>query len=217
MKPRRAWLWGLLSLGCGSATLPQASVTSVKPEVMVASQPTRVAVQLDVQLPVQADFGNGSINFQSELQVRVGPQPLGANRYPPDGLVQGTLATTLPPGTYDVTVALGDGRSAALREAFTVVPGMWPSGYTFEPIDAQRSGTPFSVTLHATGANATGFEGNVLLGASSGFTVTPSVSGGFTAGVRVETVTVTGAGQVVLTASDIAANNGQSAPFTVRP
>jgi hypothetical protein len=217
MTPRRSWLWVLLGLGCGSATLPPASVSSVKPELMVASQPTLVAVQLDVELPVQVDYGNGSMAFQSQLQVRVGPQNLGANSYPPDGLVQGTLATTLPPGTYDVTVALGDGRSAALKEAFTVVPGTWPSGYMVEPIGTQRSGTPFAVTLRATGANATSFDGNVLLGVSGGATINPSVSGAFASGVRVEMVTITGAGQMVLTASDIAANNGQSAPFTVRP
>lgn len=203
--------------GCSGGSLPAATITSVTPMVMIASQPTRVEVQVNVELPAEVDYGGGSIELQTGMRTLVGPQELGSGSYPPDGLVRGTLATILALGTYDVVAVLADGRRAVRRDAFTVVPGSWPTGYTVDPISNQRSGAPFSATLRATGANASTFGGNVLLGTSSGAAVIPAVSGTFDAGVRVETVTLTGAGQRVLTVSDIAGNSGQSAPFLLSP
>jgi hypothetical protein len=207
---------GLL-LGCGSTPLPAPTIDGIQPSTMVASQPTPVAVQVDAQLPFTVDFGQGTIAVDARMQVTIGPQELGSGSYPPDGLVQGTLATLLPTGTYNVSVLLGDGRSAVRQAAFTVTPGTWPAGYSFEPIPPQRSGVPFTITLHAVPPNAATFGGNVGLDVTGGASLAPSVSGAFSAGGRVERVTVTGSGQLVLVASDIVGNSGQSAPFNVAP
>jgi len=207
----------LVLSGCSGGSLPPATITSVTPMVMIASQPTRVEVQVAVELPAEVDYAGESIELQTGMRVSVGPQELGSGSYPPDGLVRGTLATILALGTYDVVAVLADGRRAVRHDAFTVVPGSWPSGYSVDPIANQRSGVPFSATLRATGSNALGFGGNVLLGTSSGATVAPAVSGAFDAGVRVETLTLTGTGQRVLTVTDIAGNSGQSAPFQLSP
>jgi hypothetical protein len=207
----------LLLAGCSGGSLPPATISSVTPMVMIASQPTPVEVQLNVELPSQVDYAEESITFQTGLRTLVGPQEVGSGLYPPGGLVRGTLATILALGTYDVVAVFADGRRAVRHDAFTVVPGSWPAGYNVDPIGNQRSGVPFSATLRATGTNAASFAGNVLLEASGGAELVPAVSGAFDAGVRVETVTVIGTGQHVLTVSDIAGNSGQSPSFTISP
>jgi len=217
MRVHRALWVPLLTAACSGGPLPPATIGSVTPMVMIASQPTQVEVQVDVVLSTQVDYAGGTILVQSGLEVHVGPEELGSGTYPPGGLVQGTLATVLALGTYDVVADLEDGRRAVRHDAFTVVPGTWPSGYTVDPVGDQRSGVPFSVTLRATGTNGPTFEGNVLLGTSSGGEVSPAVSSAFASGVCTQTVTLTGAGQRVLTVTDIAGNSGQSAPFTISP
>lgn len=207
----------LLLLGCGDQPLPPVSIVSVFPAGMIASQPTRVSVQVQAELAVQVDFAQGAVTADTRMQVLIGPVQVGAATYPVGGLVQGTLPTILPAGTYDATVTMGDGRAAVSRGAFIVDAGTWPSAYAIDPIGAQRTNLPFSVTLRALGAQASGFGGNVLLGLIGDGTETPDVSGVFSAGVRVEMVTVDGTGEFILTASDIAGGNGQSAPFTVAP
>jgi hypothetical protein len=184
---------------------------------MIASQPTRVSVQVEAELAFQVDYGPATLSAASAMQVLVGPLALGSGTYPPGGLVQGILPTVIADGTYDVTVNMGDGRTAVSHGAFTVDAGTWPSAYTIDPIGDQQSGLPFSVTIRAVGRQASNFGGNVLLGLIGDGTLTPDVTGVFSAGVRVETVTVTGTGEFTLTASDIADDNGQSAPFTVAP
>ncbi len=207
---------GLLALGCSDA-LPPVSISSVVPAGMIASRPTHVAVQVEAELAVGVDFGPGTVTADTQMQVLIGPVQLGSGTYPVGGLVEGTLPTILPAGTYDATLRMGDGRTAVKHGAFTVDAGTWPSGYAFNPIGDQRTGLPFSVTLHAVGKQAFGFEGNVLLGLIGDGSVTPDVSGAFSEGLCVETVTVNGTGEFTLTASDIAGGNGQSGPFTVAP
>jgi hypothetical protein len=204
-------------LGCGDQALPPVSIVSVVPAGMIASQPTRVSVQVQAELAVQVDFAEGAVSADTRMLVLIGPVEIGSGTYPAGGLVQGTLPTILPAGTYDATVTMGDGRAAVSRGAFTVDAGTWPSAYAIDPIGAQRSNVSFPVTLRALGPRASGFGGNVLLGLIGDGTETPDVSGVFSAGVRLEMVTVAGTGEFTLTASDIAGGNGQSAPFTVAP
>ena len=217
MTRRWALCGGLLLLGCGGDSLPAVSIASVVPPGMVASDPTAVRVQVEAQLGFQVDFGQGTLSADSLMQVMVGPLALGDGTYPPGGLVEGVLPTVIAPGTYDVTLAMNDGRTAVRHGAFTVDAGVWPASYSVDAIGDQQSGVPFSITLRAEGARAAGFRGNVLLGLIGDGTLTPDVSGAFDAGVCVEMVTVTGTGEFSLTASDIAGDNGQSAPFTVAP
>ena len=215
---RWALLCNVLFLGCGSQPLPPVSISSVVPGTMVASQPTVVQVQVVAQLAVNVDYGQSTLAVNTQMQVHIGPLGLGTGSYPTGGLVEGTLPTLLPPGTYNATVEMGDGRSALSQGAFTVTPGTWPSAYTVDPIgDPQHSGMSFPVTLRAVGPEAPSFEGNVLLSLIGSGTLTPAVSGAFSAGQRVETVVVTGMGDFTLVVSDIAGDTGQSPPFTVGP
>jgi hypothetical protein len=215
---RSALAVSLLLLGSCSQQLPPVSIASVTPGEMVPSQPTAVSVQVVAELAFQVDYGSGTLTADSVMHVKVGPLELGAGTYPPEGLVHGTLPTVMAPGTYDVTVNMGDGRKAVLPNAFTVLDGgTWPSAYTIDSIGNQRSGLAFPVTLRAVGPEASSFDGNILLGVVGAGTLAPLISGEFSAGVRAETVTVTGTGEFMLSASDIAGHNGQSAPFTVAP
>jgi hypothetical protein len=215
---RRPILAALVVLGC-SQTLPPVSIQSVSPQDMVASQPTQVSVQVDAELAFQVDYGQGALTPDSEMQVFIGPQPLGSGTYPPQGLVEGTLPTVIPKGTYNVTVKMGDGRTAVLPNAFSVDGGSWPFGYGIETIADQHSGVPFSVTVHAFGPGPRdpNFNGNVLLRILGDGNVTPTVSDAFSGGVLTQNVTVTGTGEFMLQASDINGGNGQSAPFSVTP
>lgn len=100
---------------------------------------------------------------------------------------------------------------------FTVNAGPL-SAFTFDPIGAVSSGTPFNVTIHARDAfgNAVpSFTGSVVLGVDSG-SVSPNSTGAFAAGVRTESVTLTTTGgSRTLTATNSAGSEtGSSAPFT---
>jgi len=208
---------GLLLLGCGSQPLPAVSISSVAPGQMVASQPTAVRVQVQAQLGVQVDFGQSTLAFDTRMKVLIGPLALGSGTYPPGGVVEGTLPTVLAPGDYNATVEMGDGRQAVSAATFRVTPGIWPRAYSVDAVGDQRSGIPFSVTLHAVGPAAASFQGNVLLSVIGSGTLSPKVSGAFDAGQRVETVVITGTGEFTILASDINGGNGQSLPFTVGP
>ncbi|MGO8969880.1 MAG: hypothetical protein ACLQDQ_09965 [Myxococcaceae bacterium] len=215
---RRWALLPVLSLfGCGSQTLPPVSIASVVPGGMVASQPTNVRVQVDAQLAIQVNFGQSTLAVDTQMQVLIGPVVLGSGTYPPGGLVDATLPTVLAPGSYDATVQMGDGRTAVSHDAFTVTPGTWPSAYTIDSVGDQRSAVAFPVTVRAVGPAAPTFEGNVLLSLIGSGTLSPEVSGAFSAGVRVETVVISGTGEFILLASDIAGGTGQSPSFTVGP
>ena len=87
-----------------------------------------------------------------------------------------------PTGSYDVTVELGDGRLATATDAFVVTPGDWPVGYTIDMIGNQTSGIPFGVTLRAQGAPGRRDYGGTVNLSVPGATVTPTISGPFTAG-----------------------------------
>ena len=217
MSARSAGHLLLLGLVACSDGLPPISIKAVTPASMVASQPTAVSVQVDAQLAFQVDYGQDTVTADGRMQVLVGPLQLGTGSYPPKGLVQGILPTVIPPGTYNVTVTMGDGRSAVLANAFAVDGGTWPSAYGIDAVGDQRTGVAFLVTLRALGPDAPDFGGNVLLGLLGDGTVSPTISGAFDAGVRMESVTVTGTGEFTLLASDVNGGNGQSAPFTVAP
>jgi hypothetical protein len=207
-------------LGCGNQALPPVSIGSVVPSGMVASQPTSVSVQVIAQLAFQVDYGQDQLTADTGLQVLIGPLQLGGSTYPAGGLVQGTLPTVLPPGTYNVSVMMADGRTAESPNAFSVDGGTWPAGYSIAAIGEQSSGVPFSITLQAYGPvseYASAFGGNVLLTLVGDGTLVPEISAAFSNGMLVQSVTVTGAGEFTLTATDIAGGYGQSSPFTVAP
>jgi hypothetical protein len=214
---RSSWLAGLASvvLGCNGGTLPPPGIVSVQPATRAASASGDVTVVLDAVLPTVANYGANSAAIDDTMTLRIGTRPFGPTRWTDGGVVSDFLPSVLPEGQYDVTLELGDGRLATAEGAFTVTPGDWPSSYSIDPIPGETSGVPFGVTLRANGPAAGGFGGTVSL-AVPGATVTPSISGPFQNGVRVEVITVTGSGMRRLVVSDLVSNSGQSNPFLVQ-
>jgi len=204
-----------LLVACNGGTFPDPVIRSVEPTQRAASGSGPVTVAIDAVLPTVVDYGAESATVDDRLSLRVGPRAFGPDRWIDGGVVTDFLPSLLPEGTYDVTVQLGDGRTATASNAFTVTPGSWPTGYTVDSIPTENSGVAFGVTLRATGPNAPTFSGTVNLEVP-GATVTPTVSGAFEAGVRVQSITVTGHGMRQLLITDLASHTGVSAPFFVR-
>ena len=217
MRPSALALLALALAGCSGATLPAPSIVSVDPAVRPASSSGPVTVTLDAVLPTLVDHGAGTATVDDRLTLKIGPRPFGPTRWSDAGVVTDFLPSVLPEGTYDVTVELGDGRSATASAAFRVTAGDWPVGYTVDTIPTQRSGVPFGVTLRAQGAPDGGYGGTVNLSVP-GAQVTPTLSGPFVAGVRVEVITVTvdQRGDYQLVVSDLLGHPGTSLPFQVR-
>jgi hypothetical protein len=92
--------------------------------------------------------------------------------------------------------------------------------FTFAVIGTQHSGTAFTVTITARAADnsvATSFTGTVTLSTSSG-TIAPTTSGAFSAGVRTETVTITGpyrTNQTITATGGSPSSTGTSNAFTL--
>ena len=216
MRPSALALLALALAGCSGATLPAPSIVSVDPAVRPASSSGPVTVTLDAVLPTLVDHGAGTATVDDRLTLKIGPRPFGPTRWSDAGVVTDFLPSVLPEGTYDVTVELGDGRAATASGAFRVTAGDWPVGYTVDTIPTQRSGVPFGVTLRAQGAPDGGYGGTVNL-AVPGAQLTPTLSGPFVAGVRVEVITVTAQqGNYQLVVSDLVGHIGTSLPFQVR-
>jgi hypothetical protein len=212
------FLWPLLPallVACSGGTLPAPTILSVEPSQRAASGSGPVTVSIDAVLPTAVDYGAESAAVDQRLSMNIGPRGFGPDRWVDGGVVTDFLPSTLPEGTYDVTVQLGDGRTATASNAFTVTPGSWPTGYTVDAIPSETSGVAFGVTLRAKGPNAPSFAGTVNLEVP-GATLAPTVSGPFEAGVRVETITVTGHGMHQLLITDLASHTGVSAPFLIR-
>jgi hypothetical protein len=184
---------------------------------MLASEGTFVTVTLDAVLPFKVVYGTRSNALDTGLEITFGSLPLGPTQYESEGRLSVPVPSVFAPGAYDVALTLADGRRALAPQGFTVKPGLWPDGYTLDPIPIQQRGQQFTVTIRATGANAASFHGNVGLSVDRG-QVNPRTSGNFTAGVRRQQVTVSNlnAGQsVTLTVTDPQGTTGSSNAFTV--
>ncbi|HUM13068.1 MAG TPA: hypothetical protein VLT82_19115 [Myxococcaceae bacterium] len=212
----RGILVALCLAGCSGATLPPPKVVSVDPPGRPASSSGPVTVTLDAVLPTLADHGAGTATVDDRLTLKIGPRPFGPSHWTDAGVVTDFLPSVLPDGSYDVTVELGDGRVAMATDAFRVTPGDWPVGYTVDTIGDQTSGVPFGVTIRARGASDGGYGGTVNLSVP-GAAVSPSLTGGFVDGVRVEVITVTvdNPGLYHLDVSDLAGRPGRSLNFFV--
>jgi len=202
--------------GCSGAALPAPSVVSVSPADRPASSSGPVTVTLDAVLPTLADHGLETVTIDDRLTLKIGPRPFGPSRWADAGVITDFLPSVLPEGSYDVTVELGDGRLTTASSAFRVTTGDWPVGYIVDTIGDQRSDVPFGVTIRAQGGTDGGYIGTVNF-AVPGATVSPVISGPFSAGVRVEliTVTVNHPGNYHLDVSDLAGRTGRSLNFQI--
>ena len=211
-------LAGICLAGCSGATLPEPTVVSVSPAERPASSSGPVTVTLDAVLPTLADHGLDTVTVDDRLSVKIGPRAFGPSRWADAGVITDFLPSVLPEGGYDVTVELGDGRLSTAVGAFQVTRGGWPVGYTIDMIGAQTSGVPFGVTVRAQGAPDGGYSGTVFLSVP-GAAVSPTISGPFDGGFRVEVITVTvgTSGPYHLEVSDLSGGpGGRSLDFFVR-
>lgn len=213
----RSWALALLVAGCSGGTLPPPTIVSVAPAERPASSSGPVTVAVEAVLPTLVDYGGRSATVDDQISLKIGPHTFGPPVWTDGGVVTDFLPSVLPEGRYDVTVALGDGRSAVAASAFHVTAGDWPVGYTIDTIPSQTSGVPFGVTVRARGAPDGGYGGTVSL-AVPGARVAPTTSGPFVDGVLVQVITVTGTdgGNFQLVASDLDGHIGTSLPFRVR-
>ena len=216
MSRLRPLLVGLWVAGCSGATLSPPTVVSVTPSERPASSSGPVTVTLDAVLPTLADHGAETASVDDRLTLKIGPRPFGPSRWTDAGVITDFLPAVLAPGSYDVTVELGDGRLTTATDAFQVTAGDWPVGYTIDMIGDQTSNRPFGVTIRARGAPDGGYGGTVNLSVP-GAAVAPTISGPFSAGVRVEVITVTtqSPGNYHLEVSDLAGRTGRSLDFHV--
>ncbi len=219
MRARAKVAWVALGLltGCSGGTLPPPTVVSVSPAARPASSSGPVTVTLDAVLPTLVDYGASAATVDDRLTLKIGPRAFGPSVWTDAGVVTDFLPSVLSEGRYDITVQLGDGRSATATNAFQVTAGAWPVGYTIDTIPSQTSGVPFGVTIRAQGAPDGGYGGTVSLSVP-GARVAPVTSGPFVTGVLVQVITVTAdqPGNFQLVVSDLAGHIGTSLPFHLR-
>lgn len=200
--------------GC-SAALPDPKITAVTPPDSPASAVVPLKVQLDAVLPSRVDYSATAATVENAATLFIGDTNVGETVVDADGAAMVVVPTILVPGSYDVKVTLADGRSATASSAFTVTPGIWPTGYTIDPFDAPTAGTPFNITVRAQGPAAPNFNGNVTLDTSKG-NIDPRVSGAFQGGVLVQSVTLNGKGNgFVITVKDASGATGATPTFKV--
>lgn len=221
MSRRRALLLALVTTACGPGALPPPRVLSVTPDRALASDVVTLRLRTELVLPFHADFTGARATADATVTVLVGEEPLEHATYAADGTVTARLPSGFSPGTYDVSVRLGDGRGGTLPDALTIDPGRWPERYEFlTPIGDQVVGQPFLVTIRAVLAGATdvGFHGTVSLSTNKGpGKVDPRTTAPFDAGLVTErSVRILEPGQgVMLQVTDGGGQLALSNPFRV--
>ena len=195
---------------------PEPVIRSVSPSRMLASEATALSVNAELILPATVDYSQGSLEVDTRASVRIGTLEVPTLAVSPEG-VSTRVPSLLAPGSYDVKVTLGDGRTAVRPGGLTVVEGEWPEGYSIDPIGPQRRLEPFTLTVRATGANAAAFRGNVRLETGAGGSIGPRVSEPFVNGVLTQQVVINSVqSDVVILVTDIAGHEGASNTFLLQ-
>ncbi|WPB79604.1 hypothetical protein KYC5002_10665 [Archangium violaceum] len=196
---------------------PEPVIHSVSPPEMRASESTELAIDAKLILPAAVDYSKGTLEVDTRVSVRVGPLDVPTLAVSPEGVVSTRVPSVLAPGSYDVKVTLGDGRTAVRPGGLTVVEGEWPEGYSIDPIGPQRRLVPFTLTVRATGAGAAAFRGNVRLETGVGSTVGPRVSEPFVDGVLTQQVVVDSTqADMAIRVTDIAGHVATSNTFLLQ-
>ncbi|MCI0571293.1 MAG: hypothetical protein L0Y66_11115, partial [Myxococcaceae bacterium] len=129
---------------------PDPVIRSVTPSEMVASEATTLAIDTRLPLPMGVDYATGEVEADTRVTLTVGTltaPTLTVLDISPQGVITARVPSLLEPGSYDVKLALGDGRTAVLEDGLTVAPGQWPEGYTIDPIGPQVQQAPFTITV----------------------------------------------------------------------
>lgn len=174
----------LLVLLCAcqpSMTSPEAvEILELSPREQRADEPASITVRLNLDPHFHVDYGTQSARMIEKPVLVIGEQAVvPLHTYLGHGQFQGTVGPGLGVGRHEIRVKLGDGREAALPEAYEVrAPGEPEpvTGYWFDTIQDQTVNDPFTVTIHAEGDNAPRFDGKVLVklyrdGVPTGFSV----------------------------------------------
>jgi hypothetical protein len=189
MKPWIAALVAAAAAAC-DGSLPPPRVLSISPSGMLESDAVEVEVEVEVIMGFQVNYAESRATIDRTLVLTIGPLEVGSGRYEPNGLLHAFVPSRLPAGTHNVAVQLADSRRGTLASAFIVQPGIWPGGFTIDPIGNQTKDVPFPVTIRATDPNASTFGGTMDLTSTNGVMYPPTTAP-FENGVRVESVVFT--------------------------
>ena len=277
---RAVLLATLLLCACGGGgPLPAPEILSVTPnQVSVsrgapAAERKSVRISLDAVIPVRVDYGREQVRTDA-ARVWIGPEEAPLEGLEQDGTLTVAVPKALDPGTYDVRVALSDGRETARSSALTLllmggtrtdtdagvgeppeeltdagplilVDGGVPldagtprdggvklpdepgphdpirpgdvTGFELEPVEPQRQGVAFLVTVRALGPRAAHFQDSVELSINkNNGGVRPTKLGPFDNGMCTQLVTVDAqGGNVKLTVTDAYGAQGTSNGFKV--
>lgn len=196
---------------------PELVIHSVSPPEMRASEATALEIDAELPLPTKVDYAKGTLEVDTRVSVSIGTLEVPTLAIAHGGVISTRVPSVLAPGSYDVKVTLGDGRTAVRPGGLTVVEGEWPEGYSIDPIAPQQRLVPFTLTVRATGANAAAFRGNVRLETGAGSSIGPRVSEPFVDGVLTQQVVVDSIqSSVIIRVTDVAGHVGTSNTFTVQ-
>jgi hypothetical protein len=209
----------LVLCACGSSEVPLPSVVSVAPPSMAANESILLTVDLDQAPPPKFDYGTSSAELLTSARVSIGEQEFDVLQVEEKGK---RLVVELPPGMpvgpQEFQVKFADGRKAMFESGFEVKPPLDITGLSIDPITTQIRLRPFPIRIRVAGPDAELFQGRVKLSASKG-SITPTVSGPFAKGLRLQEVVLddTGGGNVTITVEDYAGHSFTSADFRLNP
>jgi hypothetical protein len=117
-----------LLCACGSSTaLPAPDILSVVPNQVTVprhvpvEQRSPVRVSLDAVIPVRVDYGQEQVSTDA-ARVWIGSEQASVQALDSDGTLIIGVPEMLDTGTYDVRVALSDGRETVRQAVFSVIP-----------------------------------------------------------------------------------------------
>lgn len=160
MSPRRvsALLIAALLSACDSSTsLPAPSILSVTPNqvtvprALPAELRSPVRVSLDAVVPVRVDYGEEQVRTDS-ARVWIGSEEAPVRWVEQDGTLTVSVPEALDTGSYDVRVALSDGREATRPSVLSLIPleddRQEPSGSDagLEPLPGEEDAGPLILT-----------------------------------------------------------------------
>jgi hypothetical protein len=218
----RLWiLFGWMLVGCGSTALPEIKILSIRPSQMVACEGATVNLELDAVFPTHLDYQKSGASVDLGLAVRIGSLGLTDAhlvRGSPTVLLSATVPPSLAPGQYDVGIKVNDDRpEQILPNGFTVTPTLYPDSYALNPVHDQAVVVPFVITIRAQGPKAGQFNCTVAISSNHG-SISPTVSGSFQHGFRVQQVTISSTHpRMEITVTDDAGHLGSSNAFSVNP